>query len=64
MYCDVMCMRATLDTGVEFYIILKLSIAKNPRQMGGSSGIRPPQLTGTMELVRSVDREGTLELRP
>ena len=27
---DVMCIRATLDTGVEFYIILKLSFAKNP----------------------------------
>ncbi len=25
-----MCIRATLDTGVEFYIILKLSFAKNP----------------------------------
>ena len=52
MYCDVMRMRATLDTGVECYIILKL---KNPARDkwgggggGGLSGIRPPQLTGTI----------------
>ena len=48
-----MCIRATLDTGVEFYIILKLSFAKNPR----------PATNGGL-VVRSVDREGTLELGP